>query len=69
MGDEEFEKKCVIHLMQAISTGRAAIVVSHNMGLIRLLSSHIAWLEDGRISIIDLTESDILRRYEESVVQ
>jgi len=38
-------------------------VVSHNIPVIKSVSSHVAWLREGRLSEIGAVESDVLQRY------
>lgn len=51
VGDAGFQRKCTTMLRRSIADGRTAIVVSHNMGLIRTLCSRAIMLENGRIHL------------------
>ncbi|HRE19100.1 MAG TPA: ABC transporter ATP-binding protein, partial [Rhodocyclaceae bacterium] len=41
VGDAEFQKKCLSHLTNALASGKSAIVVSHNIPVIKSVSSHV----------------------------
>ncbi|MCK9387265.1 MAG: ABC transporter ATP-binding protein [Sulfuritalea sp.] len=63
VGDAEFQKKCQNHLRTALAAGTSAIVVSHSIPTIKTLSSHVAWLREGRLYEAGPIDSDILQRY------
>jgi len=63
VGDDEFRKKCLGHLTLSLSQGRSAIVVSHNLSVVRSLASHVAWLQDGRLFQFGSVDSEILHNY------
>ena len=62
VGDAEFQKKC-LGKMQEVSSGqgRTVLFVSHNMGAVRGLCSHVILLKDGRIEVHDHTNAAINR--------
>ena len=63
VGDSEFQQKCREHLAQTLASGKSAIVVSHNIAIIKTLASHVAWLGAGRLLEAGPVGSDILDRY------
>jgi lipopolysaccharide transport system ATP-binding protein len=67
VGDAAFQKKCMALLSRSVMEGRTALIVSHNMGLIRSLCSRAILLEKGRI-IADAPTEDVISLYFKSVV-
>lgn len=63
VGDEEFRKKCLSHVALALSQGKSAIIVSHNLSVVKSLASHVAWLQEGRLHQFGPVDSEILLRY------
>lgn len=63
VGDEEFRKKSLNHISKTLASGKSAIVVSHNIPVIKTLANHVAWLKEGRLSEVGTTESGVLQRY------
>lgn len=63
VGDAEFREKCLSHLRMSLASEKSAIVVSHDISIVKTLSSHIAWLQHGRLCEVGPVESDILERY------
>ncbi|WP_291995354.1 ABC transporter ATP-binding protein [Candidatus Accumulibacter sp. ACC003] len=63
VGDHDFQRKCMEHLKAGLSSGRSAIIVSHDLSLVRELATHVTWLQNGRIVESAPIESDILQRY------
>lgn len=49
VGDAGFQRKCIRSIQQNTRKGRTALVVSHNMGLVRSLCSRALLLEKGRV--------------------
>ena len=47
VGDQRFQQKCTTRLQALRETGKTIIVVSHNMPLVRKLSTQAIWLEHG----------------------
>jgi lipopolysaccharide transport system ATP-binding protein len=63
VGDAEFREKCLDHVTTALASGKSAIVVSHSIPIINTVSSHVAWLREGRLGEVGAIESGILQRY------
>ncbi|EXI74319.1 MAG TPA: ABC transporter ATP-binding protein [Candidatus Accumulibacter phosphatis] len=63
VGDGEFQQKCLSHVGTTLASGKSAIVVSHDLALIRLLASHVAWLREGRVCEVGPVESGVLECY------
>lgn len=49
VGDAGFQKKCLRSIRDATSSARTAIVVSHNMAVVRSLCTRVLWLDGGRL--------------------
>lgn len=49
VGDAAFQKKCLGKMDAVTKEGRTILFVSHNMGAIRQLCSHVIWIDRGRI--------------------
>jgi lipopolysaccharide transport system ATP-binding protein len=62
VGDADFQKKCLNHLRATLALGKSAIIVSHNIPLIRTVASDVAWLQDGRLFRSGRVDSDILQQ-------
>jgi len=63
VGDQDFQQKCITHLKASLARGRSAIIVSHNLSLVRELATHAAWLRNGQTASLASIDSDILKRY------
>lgn len=63
VGDETFQKKCLAHMRTLISQRKTCVLVSHNIETIRILATHIAWLDSGTIRETGIMCSDLLDRY------
>jgi lipopolysaccharide transport system ATP-binding protein len=50
VGDVAFQQKCFARIIQMKNDGKAILFVSHNMALIRHLSTEVVWLEKGRLA-------------------
>lgn len=50
VGDAEFQQKCFEHLATLRNKGQSAIFVSHSPDVVNRLATHIARLDDGRLS-------------------
>src|SRR5687767_10471985 len=49
VGDAEFQKKCLGKMNRVAEAGRAVILVSHNMAVIRNLCTTGIWIENGQL--------------------
>ena len=49
VGDEEFQKMCLVKMHELISSGRTIIFVSHDMDLVRNMCQRVLVLEEGRL--------------------
>jgi ABC-type polysaccharide/polyol phosphate transport system ATPase subunit len=50
VGDEAFQLKCYDWLEHFQGQGGTVVLVSHNLGQVRSVCSHVAWIMDGRIA-------------------
>jgi len=50
VGDVAFQQKCFARILQMKNEGKAILFVSHNMALIRHLSTGVIWLEKGQVT-------------------
>jgi lipopolysaccharide transport system ATP-binding protein len=67
VGDAGFQRKCTSLLRNSIADGRTAIIVSHNMGLIRTLCSRVIMLENGQIHM-DGSPDAVINTYYQHVL-
>ncbi len=54
VGDASFQKKCLGKVGEIAGGGRTVLLVSHNMGAIKSLSSAAIWIDGGRVKEIGL---------------
>jgi lipopolysaccharide transport system ATP-binding protein len=66
VGDAGFQRKCIASIRDTTRGGRTALVVSHNMALVRSLCSRALLLEDGRL-VADGPVEDVIDAYLGSV--
>jgi lipopolysaccharide transport system ATP-binding protein len=59
VGDAQFQEKCLGKMRDVATGGRTVLFVSHNMGSISQLCSRAAWITNGVITAIGLTDSVI----------
>ena len=52
VGDEAFQLKCYDWLERFQRQGGTVVLVSHNLGQVRSVCSHVAWIMDGRIAYL-----------------
>ncbi len=50
VGDQTFQDKCIERIFELKRIGTTIIIVSHNLDIIRRLSSHLLWLEKGEVN-------------------
>ena len=62
VGDADFQRKCINKMADVASQGRTVIVVSHNMDLVRRLTTSAILLESGRLVEAGATE-DVVNSY------
>lgn len=65
VGDYKFQKRCLERIRRVSETGETVILVSHNLGDIRNLSTRCMWLDKGQIVLID-SPAECVRRYVEA---
>jgi ABC-2 type transport system ATP-binding protein len=63
VGDSEFQIKSRQRMTELISGGAAGILVSHDMGAVRLLADRAIWLEKGKI-IMEGSATEVADAYE-----
>lgn len=49
VGDLEFQRKCLTKVSEATRSGRTALIVSHQLNLVRSACDRVLWLADGRV--------------------
>jgi lipopolysaccharide transport system ATP-binding protein len=49
VGDAAFQRKCLGKMGEVARGGRTVLLVSHNMGALRGLSTEVIWIDSGRI--------------------
>lgn len=62
VGDAAFQRKCITWLDEYRSSGGTLLFVSHNLGLVRHMTSRVVWLDQGKVVADGPTES-ILAEY------
>jgi lipopolysaccharide transport system ATP-binding protein len=62
VGDAAFQRKCIASIRDATSSGRTALVVSHNMAFVQSLCSRAVLFERGRL-VADGTPDEIVGLY------
>ena len=63
VGDADFQMKSKARLEQMITSGAAAVLVSHDMKAVRTLADRAIWLEDGNVKMIGKA-GDVVDAYE-----
>jgi lipopolysaccharide transport system ATP-binding protein len=66
VGDAAFQRKCFGKLNEVVQSGRTILLVSHNMGAIRALSTHIVLLSNGKLQYYGGADEGI-RKYMQSM--
>ncbi|MHA2621135.1 MAG: ABC transporter ATP-binding protein [bacterium JZ-2024 1] len=64
VGDVAFQQKCFARIYELKQQGKAIVFVSHNMALIRHLSTEVAWLDHGRISAFGKPDEVVVKYLE-----
>jgi len=64
VGDQAFQMKCIDRIHEMKRQGVTIIIISHNLGIIRRLCSHIIWLEHGEMRASGPAE-EIASQYKE----
>jgi len=49
VGDQYFQRKCVLKIEEFLAEGRTLVMVSHDLHSIRALCSNVLWLHGGRV--------------------
>ncbi|MCO4769205.1 MAG: ABC transporter ATP-binding protein [Deltaproteobacteria bacterium] len=49
VGDQYFQRKCVLKIEEFLAEGRTLVMVSHDLHSIRSLCSNVLWLHGGRV--------------------
>lgn len=63
VGDEEFQKKCLLHMRHLLSQYKTCVVVSHNLEAIQQLATHAARLDMGVVAETALVNAGLLEPY------
>lgn len=63
VGDVGFQQKSHARMMELMHGGSTVLFVSHNMGQIREMCSHVVWLEHGKVIMFGETK-DVCDAYE-----
>lgn len=56
VGDEDFQQKSKMRMMELMSGGTTVLLVSHSLGQIREMCNRVIWLEHGEIKAIGETQ-------------
>ncbi len=56
VGDQAFQAKCIDRIHEMKRQGVTIILISHNLGIVRRLCSHLIWLEHGAMRASGPTE-------------
>lgn len=62
VGDVFFQNKCFRKLEQLRSRGTTVLFVSHDIGSVKQLCTHVLWLEKGRV-VMDGAPEEVCNRY------
>lgn len=66
VGDEFFQRKCVIRMQNMMKKGMTTIIVSHNLDFLVTQCHRLIWLDQGKIMMDDIPEKVADRyRYEQ----
>lgn len=68
VGDEDFQRKCILAFHDFRKRGGTLILVSHSVELIRDMCRRTIWLDDGRIQA-DGATADVIALYMQSVYE
>ena len=49
VGDQDFQKKSFNKIKEFFAAGKTIIIVSHNLGFLKVNCDRIIWLDNGRI--------------------
>jgi lipopolysaccharide transport system ATP-binding protein len=66
VGDQSFQAKCLQRIRELQHQGVTILFVSHELGTVSSLCSHVVWLEDGQVQL-DGSVDQVLDAYRESV--
>jgi len=56
VGDEFFQRKCVVRIQNMMKKGVTTIIVSHNLDFLITQCSRLIWLDQGKIMMDDIPE-------------
>jgi lipopolysaccharide transport system ATP-binding protein len=59
VGDVGFQKKCIERIMGFKKAGKTIVFVTHDLGLARMISDRILWLEKGELKTIKEKKAQI----------
>ncbi|MEL7592258.1 MAG: Wzt carbohydrate-binding domain-containing protein, partial [Anaerolineaceae bacterium] len=68
VGDAQFQKKCLGKMSDVAGEGRTVLFVSHNMGMVNILTATCCWLQNGQVELLDSTEQ-VVSKYLDSTAQ
>ena len=51
VGDAQFQKRCLGRMNSVVSSGRTILLVSHQMDLVKRLSTSVLWLDRGTLAL------------------
>ena len=67
VGDAGFQKKCLGKMEGVAREGRTILFVSHNLGAIIDLCQSVAWLHEGRVSMLGKPQEIVTRYLERGI--
>lgn len=68
VGDAQFQKKCLGKMSEVAGEGRTVLFVSHNMGMVNILTATCCWLQNGQVELLGSTEQ-VISKYLDSTAQ
>jgi ABC-type polysaccharide/polyol phosphate transport system ATPase subunit len=67
-GDLDFQEKARRRMQDLMSSARAVVVVSHDLGALALMCERVMWLEQGRVNMIG-PAAEVIAAYTSQVTQ
>ena len=64
VGDYNFQKKCLDHLLKLKNDGITFVIVSHNMETIRTYCNKAIWLQGGKVEAYGVSDEVVLKYLE-----
>lgn len=65
VGDEHFQHKCLARIEELRASGKAILLVSHDLAQVSKLASHVTWLDQGTVRAAGPTR-EVVKQYLEA---